>query len=168
MKKYVLNWAQTHVPMMKIERFKQKYILSENGCWEWQAANNKQGYGSFGYEGRTQLAHRVSYKLFIGEIFEDCMILHSCDNPKCVNPFHLRKGNRSDNMLEMYAKNRNTDRSFENNFNRKLTLKDVEFIRENTDLMQKELASKFGVSRSTILRITSGQLWVKREKILKQ
>lgn len=52
------------------------------------------------------LAHRVSYELHHGPIPQGALILHSCDNPGCVNPAHLRAGTQSENILEAFAKGR--------------------------------------------------------------
>lgn len=52
------------------------------------------------------MAHRVSFSVFKGEIPPGLCVLHRCDTPMCVNPDHLFLGTQSDNMLDMYAKNR--------------------------------------------------------------
>jgi len=83
-------------------------------CWEWQGVITASGYGSTslgrdqntpGKKGPRQ-AHRVSYSLLVGEIPEDLLILHSCDNRKCVNPAHLRVGTQKDNMQDALGRGR--------------------------------------------------------------
>ena len=37
-------------------------------CWEWQSSKNRSGYGKFWLNGRTDLAHRVSYRIHHGPI----------------------------------------------------------------------------------------------------
>lgn len=34
------------------------------------------------------------------------VIMHSCDNPKCVNPAHLSQATNSDNIKDMHRKDR--------------------------------------------------------------
>ena len=90
-----------------LERFENRYIPEPNsGCWLWIAGQSSAGYGYFRYEGRNQTAHRVSHLLFKGFIEEGLDACHSCDNPSCVNPDHLFKGTRSDNMKDCVAKGR--------------------------------------------------------------
>jgi len=75
-------------------------------CWEWQGGKKPDGYGSAGYEGKSDLAHRVAWKLTKGPIPKGMYICHSCDNPACCNPAHLFLGTQSDNMKDMIVKGR--------------------------------------------------------------
>lgn len=77
-------------------------------CWEWQARTDKVGYGRFSPDSsRLVAAHRWSYEHATGEtIPEGMLILHSCDNPPCVNPAHLRVGTSADNAADREARGR--------------------------------------------------------------
>lgn len=88
------------------ERFNEKVVKTENGCWEWQGRKNANGYGIFTV-GHTEkvLAHRMAWKLAYGYMPE-LHCLHKCDNPGCVNPEHLFLGTQSDNMRDMWDKGR--------------------------------------------------------------
>lgn len=88
-------------------RFISKYKIVENGCWQWQAGLTKDKYGAFKVNGATIGAHRLSYILYIGEIPDSMYICHKCDNPSCVNPFHLFLGTPNDNIQDMITKGRN-------------------------------------------------------------
>lgn len=88
------------------ERFWAKVQKGE-GCWEWQAAKTN-GYGRINVEGRAIPAHRLAYELTNGPIPQGLFVLHSCDNPGCVNPEHLRAGTALDNMLDRSARGRPT------------------------------------------------------------
>jgi len=90
-----------------IQRFKDKFIVANNGCWEWTGCLDKKGYGQFYYKGKHRRAHRVSWALKYGEIPpSELFACHKCDNPKCVNPDHLFLGTQSDNMKDMSRKGR--------------------------------------------------------------
>lgn len=67
-------------------------------CWLWRSAKGNQ-YGSFSY-GAESLAHRASWALHHGPIPPGLLVLHSCDNKRCVNPSHLHLGTHGQNMAE--------------------------------------------------------------------
>jgi hypothetical protein len=91
------------------ERFDDKYVtIPETSCWWWIGAQFAHGYGAIAspLERKTLRAHRVSYELHIGPIPDGMVIMHSCDNPSCVNPEHLVAGPQGDNVRDCVAKGR--------------------------------------------------------------
>lgn len=81
------------------------------GCWLWTGARGAGGYGRIKFQGRLALCHRLiahaagmPVQVF-GKDREVC-VLHSCDEPSCCNPRHLRVGTLSDNMRECADKGR--------------------------------------------------------------
>lgn len=86
------------------DRFLSKVKILPNGCWIWNGARDGNGYGHFGKDGRVQLAHRVSYELFIGPIPLRKYIYHHCDNPSCICPEHLFPGSAIDNAQDAAKK----------------------------------------------------------------
>jgi len=88
-----------------------------DGCWEWQGALDRDGYGYFHYQRPTR-AHRVSYRFNVGEIPAGHMVCHTCDNPKCVRrvrgrrchrpprPDHLYAGTPKQNTADMFRRSR--------------------------------------------------------------
>lgn len=88
------------------ERFMLRVRKTES-CWVWTGrARCKQGYGAFSIGNKERLAHRVSYEHFNGWIPEGKLVLHRCDNTRCVNPEHLFLGTHSDNLRDAYSKGR--------------------------------------------------------------
>ena len=102
------KWAERNAPTLKppkpiMQRFMDNVAMAP-GCWEWHGPMSECNYGRFFYKGRNWKAHRVAYELMVGPIPEGMFILHSCDNPKCVNPLHLRPGTAADNMADAKSK----------------------------------------------------------------
>lgn len=75
--------------------FEKKYIVAENGCWNWTAAKQQSGYGyvtTCGITTNTKPAHSVSYMLYVDpnhDLDAGNTIHHKCFNVGCVNPKHL-------------------------------------------------------------------------------
>lgn len=74
-------------------------------CWLWTGSTTGKGYGQCYGLGETR-AHRVSYRLFKGDIREGMLVCHRCDTPGCVNPEHLWLGGSRANMLDCVGKGR--------------------------------------------------------------
>lgn len=76
------------------ERFLAR-VQKRDGCWEWQGyrfirRGHTTGYGKFGLTStRTVQAHRFAYELWVGEIPNDSVVHHVCENLACVRPDHL-------------------------------------------------------------------------------
>lgn len=76
-------------------------------CWLWEKKSRGiQGYGRINYKGKMLISHRVAYRFTKGSIKEGMYILHSCDNPPCCNPAHLREGTHLENMADMTKRKR--------------------------------------------------------------
>lgn len=68
-------------------------------CWDWTAGLFAgSGYGMFWLDGRSRLAHRVSYEHYVGPIPDGLVIDHLCRNRKCVNPRHLEPVENGENI----------------------------------------------------------------------
>lgn len=83
----------------------------EHECWNWKGALTHDGYGRFGFKRKTRLAHRVAFRMQVGEIPDGLCVCHRCDNPKCVNPSHLWLGTNWDNTLDSLHKGRHAIQS---------------------------------------------------------
>lgn len=144
-----------------LNRFWSKVSITNdpNQCWLWTASSNKKGYGHVWWDGNIQQSHRVAWKVTFGEIPNDLLVLHNCDNPPCCNPYHLFLGTNQENSDDKNSKNRGRWFSGEENTNHKLSDAQVYEIRrryaagENSSYNQ--LSKDFGVNKSHIWRIVS-------------
>lgn len=130
-----------------------------SGCWNWEKYINSGGYGRVKHQGRMIQAHHLSYIGFTGGIPTGMMVLHRCDNRKCVNPNHLFIGSHKDNMKDMVLKNRSNKPHGCRNPQSKLSESAVVEIR-NSNLNGVELARKFNVSKSAICLIRKNRTWI--------
>jgi hypothetical protein len=70
-------------------------------CIEVTHYRDPYGYGRTSPRHGTTLAHRQAWIEAHGPIPEGLFVLHSCDNPSCVNLEHLRLGTHADNMRDL-------------------------------------------------------------------
>jgi hypothetical protein len=100
------------IPDIIIQRCRQgtPFGLPENECWPWRRRITDDGYGLVCYGSLKYRAHRVAWAIHnnVLELAPTTWILHSCDNPPCVNPRHLRVGTGKDNADDMRVRGRRT------------------------------------------------------------
>ena len=94
-----------------IERLERhSLIMTDDECWETDLSPNSSGRVHLSHgRGKRILIHRLAWEAHNAEPIPDGMfILHSCDNPLCFNPSHLRLGTHQENMNDMTSRNRAT------------------------------------------------------------
>ena len=142
------------------ERFWEK-VRKADGCWLWDSAIGSRGYGVFWIGGakRNEHAHRMAYILTKGAIPDGLYVLHSCDNPKCVNPAHLSVGTAQDNSTDRVVRGRSPAGS--KNYSAKLN--EAQIVEIKAALAAGEthraIAARYSVTKSTITRIACGRGW---------
>lgn len=88
------------------ERVRNHTVSVPSGCLEWQGATAR-GYAKLWIGGRLRSVHRWVWENAFGEIpSTKLVVMHTCDNRKCVRSDHLRLGTQGDNLRDMYAKGR--------------------------------------------------------------
>lgn len=135
------------------------YIISNNGCWEWQKGFNSKGYPTLYHFGKKRYAHRLSYSHHNNVDIDSLdVVMHTCDNPKCINPAHLVGGSQKDNIHDMIAKDRHL---YGERRAMRFTEKDVLTILSmaKNGIKQKEIISKFNSTQSSISAITCRRTW---------
>jgi hypothetical protein len=74
------------------------WLEDENGCWVWQLALDRHGYGRVRRSGRSIGAHRWLYEQLVGLVPNGLELDHLCRNKRCVNPAHLEPVTHRENM----------------------------------------------------------------------
>lgn len=139
----------------------QKFVYSaldheSDMCLFWPFSLNVKGYGVVRWRGRSTIASKVVCELAHGPIAYGQEAAHSCGNPACCNPKHLRAASSAENKADM--KSHGTALCGERNPMAKLTAGQVAEIRKRGG-NQSELARKFGVDPKTINLIVRGVNW---------
>lgn len=148
-------------------------------CWIWTGGKDRKGYGKFSMGSKYKAdgsrrnsmmsAHRFAYELVHGPIpahdsFHGLCVLHSCDNPSCVNPAHLALGTNKDNVHDMDRKGRRINKHSRGGDHPGAILSEQQ-VREivaahrERGISQAQLSRDYGVSTSTINHIFTGRLW---------
>lgn len=139
------------------------YVKKGSDCWEWSGSRSPFGYGRMNIRGVIVMAHRFSMALKLGRpLIKGESVLHSCDNPPCVRPEHLRIGTQKDNAADREDRGRgNQPRGSRNG---KTIFAEDEIVRikhmlKSGKLNKGQIADIFECSRSAIEGIASGRTW---------
>jgi hypothetical protein len=140
-------------------------------CWEWKRLGTN-GYGIFGLnvngKYKSIAAHRLSWSVANGPIPDGMYVLHSCDNPPCCNPAHLRIGTQRDNAQDRINRGRCGRRNVGGDGTMTFTPANAKLTRAQVAEMLpriragerlEELARAYGVSRSAVIAIVMGRNW---------
>lgn len=134
---------------------------SVDGCWLWTGTVTIHGYGQVCHEGVSYAVHRLAWELAHGEpIPAGMQVCHSCDVRLCARPSHLWLGTSAENQRDKGRKGR-AAKGVRNGGGGKLTEADVLAIRAGlaAGASRAELGRRFGVSRTEIYFIATGQHW---------
>ena len=133
----------------------------EAACWTWTGFRRNDGYGSFRVGIAPVRAHRVALVLSGIPVPAGKPVLHSCDNPPCVNPAHLRVGTHADNAKDRDERGRMRPPIGEKHGNARLTDCMVTEIRARVASGESQLsvAKAFSVSRRNINHIARWKAW---------
>lgn len=127
-----------------------------SGCLETTASKDGRGYGIVGCEGRYYRAHVVVWLAANGPKPPHLKVLHSCDNPSCVNLAHLHLGTQAQNAAEMVQRGRQRGK-----IPQRLRTQDVLEIRRRREAgeSQGSIARYYGTRPNVISRILSNHNW---------
>ena len=140
------------------------FEIQQNGCWVCISHKlGSHGYPQIQRKGKQWCVHRYIWQTYVSSIPEGMYILHTCDNPLCINPDHLYVGTQQDNVWDRGRRGRTANG--ERNGNAKLTFKDVCAIRSRTagGETQVQIAKDYPVEQQTISYIVRRQYWSRNE-----
>ena len=143
-------------------------LPNEAGCIIWVGKLNHLGRAVF----PESIREREGISVMVARYILGCrsskekvgmVAMHTCDNPSCINPDHLKWGTQKDNLEDMTKKGRRGRGSKmgspgESNPRSKISLETVKYIRESKK-RGRELAKELGLSDTMISRIKNYHSW---------
>jgi hypothetical protein len=72
--------------------------IDASGCWLWNKSKSRDGYGWTSLNNKTHQAHRLVYRLLVGEPPDGKHLDHLCRVRHCVNPAHLEPVTPGENI----------------------------------------------------------------------
>lgn len=121
-------------------------------CWLWLGAKDRDGYGQFTWDYINYRSHRFALMIDGRPVPEGMVTRHLCNTRSCVRPSHLRAGTISENILDEVRSGSHHKLRYSQEI--------IDSIREdyaNGGVTTRALAAKYGVSKSQVHCIVSGQ-----------
>ena len=147
----------------RLRKSPHEYLVDpETGCWNWQLAKDRKGYGRRYFNGRQgRPAHRVAYELANGPIPGGMVVMHLCDNPSCVNPAHLALGSVADNNHDRDAKGHQVALTGDRHHAATITPRQASDIRRRcaSGERQVDVAADVGASKTVVWKVVHRKTW---------
>ncbi len=135
-------------------------------CWIWQGKIVKSGYGQTTLpDGRKTGAHRVAWAIANNDWpAHELHVLHSCDNPPCCNPKHLRLGTDADNARDRSDRGRDGSEKRSGVHNHRAKLTDGQVVEMRSlyaagDVTLRALGIRYGVTYQCVRSVVLGETW---------
>ncbi len=140
------------------------YVDSSAGpdsCWPWIGSFGPRGCGHFYCDGGQWRAPRLACKLTHNKNPGRWKIRHTCDNPPCCNPRHLRRGTQRQNVLDAVTRGRWNRPSGIRHPLAKLTAAKIKWAGKEhcRGQAQNKLARVLKVSPQALSRALRGETW---------
>ena len=116
-------------------------------CMEWNLHRKPKGYGhstKLSKLGFSSMVHRSVWWMIHNENPGELQVMHSCDNPSCVNPAHLSLGTNEENCQDKVLKGRHPTKLTEDQV---IEIRKLWYV---VALQQRIIAEIFGTSQPHI------------------
>lgn len=161
-----MNWdkffASEHLVASAKRRLSAR-VKRVGDCLMWQGCRGSRGYGWMAV-GKTnrEATHRISWAIANNAQPPRGMhVMHSCDNPSCVNPSHLSLGTAKDNQRDCWLKGRKNplrgSRHASSRYSESQIIQAAAFFAAGFTYAQ--VAEKVSVNRQTLMKILQGRRW---------
>nr|WP_306422646.1 HNH endonuclease [Paenarthrobacter aurescens] len=141
------------------ERFYSRTVRRANGCLEWIGFRKASGHGMTSLNGKTMHASRAAFVLETQtELTTEQHVLHTCDNPACVEIGHLYVGDNKQNVSDKIARGRARTPTGAANNRTVLTEAQIEEIRSRRARGEtlREISVKVGCSPNYAGQVARG------------
>jgi len=116
-------------------------------CLEATRSTDPEGRPQLFWDEKVCKAARVMFALTRGYLPHYCC--HTCDNRKCINPYHLYNGTPADNMRDMTNRRRGVNQL--DNYTRHAI-----HVMLGWNISQTDIANELGIARTTVSKIKRG------------
>ena len=131
-------------------------------CWEWLGHRHVRGYGIFWCNGKNERANRMALIYSGIEPADDSLIsIHSCDNPPCCNPAHLRWGTNADNANDKVLRKPAKGEQSHNATITNAIVAEIYRLRLSGKT-SPEIAESLGLTKTLVMNIYTGRAWKHR------
>ena len=148
-----------------VHKGKQKSFVKDNGCIEYTGLKNNGGYGIIEYTDEITgkriclPMHRALFIINIGMDLESWQfVLHSCDNPACINIKHLRLGTAKDNSADKVNRERYAKKITYHHRSKKYSEEHINNVKQalSDGISLKDVCIKFDMKYGYVRDINAG------------
>lgn len=130
-------------------------------CIDHGRKGTKEGYATAWLNGKSTTLHRKVFIEATGIVPE--VVEHTCNNPRCINPDHLKAGTHKSNAEYRTACGRGVNPVLKGESNGRSVLTDADcatirslYVKGSRDFGLPALAKRFGVGTSQVHRVIKG------------
>lgn len=137
------------------------WVRNERGCMICTSHRSSKlnWYPSIKINGKMNKITRLIMKRRHPEMTSDQCVLHSCDDPRCINPAHLRIGTKKDNSNDAIERGRQVrgERAGRAKLTEAQVLEIYNYPLGNADTHRK--FAYLGISKSCVQAIKENRSW---------